>query len=162
MIPAWIISCLKSLMSHNSKEMNTWNVKGKHTITVLSGRGAYIHNLRERWMERIRLLLDPKRDFWSVFSTKVLMHVRQLQWRLAKAKGLSRWMASVRMPAFCLESNLHTGGWCEPVPSKKTSLLDSRGWVAVLWLPTEFSRWTGELDSSRGPGATGNLELKFK
>ncbi len=157
-MPALIISFLKNA-KYPTVPKNTWNVNRNAHHHCPFWQGAYIHNLRERWLKRIWLLLDPKRDLWSVFSTNVLMFVRQLQWRLARAKR-DEWHLPERL--VFAENWSSDGGWCGLVPSKKTSLLESRGWVVVLWLPTEFSRWTWELDSSRDPGAAGNLELKFK
>lgn len=85
MMPALIISFLKNA-KYPTVPKNIWNVNRNAHHHCPFWQGAYIHNLRERWLKRIWLLLDPKRDLWSVFSTNVLMFVRQLQWRLARAK----------------------------------------------------------------------------
>lgn len=126
---------------------NIWNAdrNAHHYCPFWQGKGLYTQSARKE---------NEKKNMTALGSSKVLKATMML------SQGKERWMASARTPGFCLELDLQTGGW--RVLSKKTSLLESSGWVVVLWLPTEFSRWTWELDSSRDPGAAGNLELKFK
>lgn len=73
-----------------------------------------------------------------------------------KAYSLNRW-TSILVEVF-----FYARGCLGSASSKKTSSLDSKGRVGVLWPLPELRCEEWEKGSSRGLVTTGNLELKFR